>query len=111
MPVPSYADAPRSLTEVLVRGSANGAGRDLIRLDDEVLTHDEHDARVAGFSSLEVEAARFEHGDVLRPHAASLLAPYKVPKHVWFVDEPFPRSPSGKLLKRDLKTRFTAKVG
>jgi long-chain acyl-CoA synthetase len=49
--------------------------------------------------------------DELRAHAASLLAPYKVPKHVWFVDEPFPRSPSGKLLKRDLQTRFTAKVG
>jgi long-chain acyl-CoA synthetase len=95
-------------------------------------------------SSLEVEAALFEHGDVLeaavfatphdtlgeevgaairrrpastvtddelRAHAASLLAPYKVPSHVWFVDEPFPRSPSGKILKRELQTRFTAKVG
>ena len=43
--------------------------------------------------------------DELRSFTASLLAPYKVPSTVWFVDEPLPRSPSGKLLKRELQAR------
>jgi len=45
--------------------------------------------------------------DELRAHAATLLAPYKVPTLVWFVDDPLPRSPAGKVLKRELQARFT----
>jgi O-succinylbenzoic acid--CoA ligase len=41
-------------------------------------------------------------GDVLRAHCARLLAPYKVPKHVVLASEPLPRTPSGKLLRREL---------
>jgi len=33
------------------------------------------------------------------------IAPYKIPRQVFFVDE-FPRSPAGKVLRRDLKKRF-----
>jgi acyl-CoA synthetase (AMP-forming)/AMP-acid ligase II len=90
-------------------------------------------------SSLEVEAALYEHPAVqeaavfsvphetlgeevgavvhvasgttvtaeqLRAHAATVLAPFKVPAHVWLVTEALPRSPSGKLLKRELRQRF-----
>jgi O-succinylbenzoic acid--CoA ligase len=38
----------------------------------------------------------------LRAHCASRLAPYKVPKEVWLVAGPLPRTSSGKLLRRAL---------
>jgi O-succinylbenzoic acid--CoA ligase len=41
-------------------------------------------------------------GDALRAHCAGLLAPYKVPKQVVLASEPLPRTPSGKLLRREL---------
>ncbi len=40
--------------------------------------------------------------DALRAHCAGLLAPYKVPKQVVLTGEPLPRTPSGKLLRREL---------
>jgi O-succinylbenzoic acid--CoA ligase len=39
----------------------------------------------------------------LRAHCARLLAPYKVPKHIDLTVEPLPRTPSGKLLRRELR--------
>jgi acyl-CoA synthetase (AMP-forming)/AMP-acid ligase II len=44
----------------------------------------------------------------LRGFLLGLLAPFKVPAHIWFVEEPMPRSPAGKLLKRELRRRFAA---
>ncbi|TXS91818.1 acyl--CoA ligase [Parahaliea aestuarii] len=41
--------------------------------------------------------------DSLRAHCAGLLAPYKVPRHIWFLDEPLPRNANGKFLKRELR--------
>jgi O-succinylbenzoic acid--CoA ligase len=41
-------------------------------------------------------------GARLRAHCAARLAPYKVPKHVALVAGPLPRTPSGKLLRREL---------
>jgi O-succinylbenzoic acid--CoA ligase len=38
----------------------------------------------------------------LRAHCAAHLAPYKVPKQVALVGGPLPRTPSGKLLRREL---------
>ncbi len=35
-------------------------------------------------------------------HVAARLAAFKVPVQVWFVDEPLPRNPAGKLLNRQL---------
>jgi fatty-acyl-CoA synthase len=35
-------------------------------------------------------------------HCATILASFKVPKKILFVDE-LPRNPSGKILKRDLR--------
>ena len=31
------------------------------------------------------------------------LAAFKVPAHIWFYEEPLPRNPAGKVLKRDLR--------
>ncbi len=54
------------------------------------------------------------NGDVtaaeLQDHARRQLAAHKVPKLVHFVDE-LPRNPSGKVLKRELRTRFAGDGG
>jgi O-succinylbenzoic acid--CoA ligase len=39
----------------------------------------------------------------LRAHCAGALAPYKVPKRIVLAAEPLPRTPSGKLLRRELR--------
>jgi acyl-CoA synthetase (AMP-forming)/AMP-acid ligase II len=39
----------------------------------------------------------------LREHVAARLAAFKVPVRIWFSEEPLPRNPAGKILKRDLK--------
>jgi long-chain acyl-CoA synthetase len=33
----------------------------------------------------------------------SRLAGFMVPTHIWFRDEPLPRNPAGKVLKRELR--------
>lgn len=43
----------------------------------------------------------------LQAHAASLIAAFKVPRHVWIVDAPLPRNASGKFLRRDLRDALT----
>ena len=45
--------------------------------------------------------------DELVAHCRTHLAGYKTPKQVFFVDA-LPKNPSGKLLKRELRTRFGA---
>ncbi|MEI6486854.1 MAG: class I adenylate-forming enzyme family protein [Sphingomonadales bacterium] len=42
----------------------------------------------------------------LRAFVASLIANYKVPRHVWFMAEPLPRNASGKFLRRELRDRL-----
>ena len=44
--------------------------------------------------------------DELRAHVAERLAAFKVPVRVWFREEPLPRNPNGKILKRDLKAEL-----
>jgi long-chain acyl-CoA synthetase len=39
----------------------------------------------------------------LQQFVAARLAAFKVPVRVWFRDEPLPRNPAGKILKRDLR--------
>lgn len=39
----------------------------------------------------------------LREHCVARLAPYKVPKQVTLISGPLPRTPSGKLLRRELR--------
>jgi long-chain acyl-CoA synthetase len=41
--------------------------------------------------------------DDVRAHVAERLAGFKVPAHVYFREEPLPRNPAGKVLKRDLR--------
>ncbi len=50
---------------------------------------------------LRAEAAVSE--EELRAHCAARLAPYKVPKQVALISGPLPRTPSGKLLRRELR--------
>ncbi len=42
----------------------------------------------------------------LKAHVAERLAAFKVPVRIWFRDEPLPRNPAGKILKRDLRTEL-----
>jgi long-chain acyl-CoA synthetase len=44
--------------------------------------------------------------DELKKWVAARLASFKVPAKVWFSDEPLPRNPAGKILKRDLKKQL-----
>ena len=115
---------------------------DLARIDDDGFVYIVDRAKDlvirAGenISSVEVEAALFEHPavtdaavlglphpvlgeevgavvhtapgttvteDELREHVAARLAAFKVPVRIWFSEEPLPRNPAGKILKRDLK--------
>jgi len=41
--------------------------------------------------------------DALREFLAGRIAAFKIPAHVWFHDEPLPRNPAGKVLKRELR--------
>ena len=43
----------------------------------------------------------------LRAHVAERLAPFKVPAHLWLTDDPFPRGPTGKIQKREIKAAYT----
>jgi long-chain acyl-CoA synthetase len=43
----------------------------------------------------------------LRAFCAGVTASYKVPRYVWFMDEPLPRNASGKFLKRELRDRLS----
>jgi long-chain acyl-CoA synthetase len=45
---------------------------------------------------------------VLRAHCAVSMAKHKVPRYVWFLDEPLPRNASGKYLRRELRERLGA---
>ncbi len=42
----------------------------------------------------------------LRSFVGSLIASYKVPRHIWFMAEPLPRNASGKFLRRELRDRL-----
>lgn len=54
-----------------------------------------------------------EPGDALaenlKEHARRGLAPFKVPKHVFFVED-LPRNTAGKILKRELRARFSERA-
>jgi len=62
--------------------------------------------RVAAFITL--KAGTSLEKDELRSYLKSRLATFKVPKDYMIVDD-FPRSPAGKLLKRELKKQFSEK--
>jgi acyl-CoA synthetase (AMP-forming)/AMP-acid ligase II len=39
----------------------------------------------------------------LREHCKGYLAPFKIPRYLWFLDEPLPRNANGKFVKRALR--------
>ncbi len=39
----------------------------------------------------------------LRAHCADIIAKHKIPRYIWFRDQPLPRNASGKFLRRELK--------
>ena len=41
--------------------------------------------------------------DELIAHCKARMSPFKVPRHIWFSDTPFPRNASGKFLKREVR--------
>lgn len=45
----------------------------------------------------------------LREHCAVIMARHKVPRYIWFLDEPLPRNASGKFLKRELRDQLSPK--
>ncbi|MBK6707490.1 MAG: acyl--CoA ligase [Sphingomonadales bacterium] len=48
--------------------------------------------------------------DGLREEMAKHIAKHKLPRFVWFVDEPLPRNASGKFLRRELRDTFAAEM-
>ena len=46
--------------------------------------------------------------EALRTHCREHIAAFKVPRYLWFLDDPLPRNANGKFLKREL--RDTLKV-
>ena len=49
--------------------------------------------------------------DEVRAHCAGKLGKYKMPRKVILSDQPLPRNPTGKLLKRILRENFAADTG
>lgn len=43
------------------------------------------------------------NADAIRAHCKNKMAPFKVPRYIWFQDEPLPRNASGKFVKRELR--------
>ena len=52
---------------------------------------------------VQVRAGHDVSEDDVRSFVAQRLAAFKVPVRVWFRDEPLPRNPAGKILKRELR--------
>jgi len=44
--------------------------------------------------------------DALRDHCRERISAHKVPRYIWFVNEPLPRNASGKFLKRELRAKL-----
>jgi long-chain acyl-CoA synthetase len=141
--VKGYFGKPEATAATFTEGWVHTG--DLARIDEEgfvYLVDRAKDLLIRGgenISSVEVEAALFEHPavsdaavigiphqvlgeevgavvhttpgskvteDELKKHVAERLAGFKVPAKVWFFDEPLPRNPAGKILKRELKKQL-----
>ncbi|MEM9467186.1 MAG: class I adenylate-forming enzyme family protein [Actinomycetota bacterium] len=49
--------------------------------------------------------------DALTAHLQPLLAKFKIPEHVWFMDDPLPQNANGKFLKRQLREQLAPSDG
>jgi len=141
--VPGYFNKPEETRASFSDGWVHTG--DLARIDEEgfvYLVDRAKDLLIRGgenISSVEVEAALFEHPAVtdaavigipdqvlgeevgavvhtapgttvteeeLRKFVATRIASFKVPARVWFSDQPLPRNPAGKILKRELRKQL-----
>jgi long-chain acyl-CoA synthetase len=48
--------------------------------------------------------------EALRAHCSGIMAKHKVPRYIWFMNEPLPRNASGKFLKRELRDQLSPKL-
>ncbi|MFD7440938.1 class I adenylate-forming enzyme family protein [Streptomyces sp. NPDC059909] len=107
------------IKDVVIRG-----GENVYCVEVEAVLHDHPDVvdaavlgvphpvlgeEVAAVVRLRPEAAVTP--DVLRAHVAGSLAAFKVPAHVVVRDEALPRNPTGKILKRELRSRVAEQIG
>ena len=54
-------------------------------------------------SAVYVEPGHTVDPAALRDHCKGLLAPFKVPRYLWLLNEPLPRNANGKFVKRALQ--------
>jgi long-chain acyl-CoA synthetase len=99
------------LKDMVIRG-----GENVYCVEVEAVLHDHPDvadAAVLGVphpvlgeevaAVVQLRAAATVTVDELRAHVGKTLAAFKVPAHVLVRDEPVPRNPTGKILKRELR--------
>ncbi|MFD3971478.1 class I adenylate-forming enzyme family protein [Streptomyces cyaneofuscatus] len=105
------------ITDMVVRG-----GENVYCAEVEGALHDHPDVRDAAVLGVPhpelgeevVAVVRMRTGasattaDGLREHVGRSLARFKVPARVLLTDEPLPRNATGKVLKHELRDRFTA---
>lgn len=53
--------------------------------------------------AIHLKAGTSVTADQIRAHCAQHIAKHKIPRYVWFMDEPLPRNANGKFLKRQLR--------
>ncbi len=66
---------------------------------------DERHGEVVGVAVLLLPDADLT-ADGLREHTRTLIAGFKVPEYVWFLDDPLPRNANGKFVKRTLRDQL-----
>lgn len=69
------------------------------------------DARLGEEVGASIHAEGRVDADDLRRFLASRLARFEIPRYLHFVDEPLPRTASGKILKRTLRDEAAARAG
>jgi long-chain acyl-CoA synthetase len=105
--------------DMLIRG-----GENIYCVEIESVLHDHpavSDAAIIGIphpvlgeevgAVVQLRAGTTATEDELRRHVASRLAGFKVPVRVWFSEEPLPRNPAGKILKRQLRDQRVGAPG
>ncbi len=53
-------------------------------------------------TAIYLKAGEQVDADSIRSHCKALLSPYKVPRYIWFVEQPLPRNANGKFVKREV---------
>ncbi|WP_309050575.1 class I adenylate-forming enzyme family protein [Streptomyces sp.] len=109
------------LTDMVIRGGENVYCVEVERVLQEHpgvadaavlgLPHPVLGEEVAAVVRLRPDREAEVDAEALRAHVAARLAAFKVPARILVRTEELPRNPTGKLLKRELRERFTAGDG